>query len=110
MFSFFSESDFGGWFFWFQCRLYLSIVNLIVFSSDVVISVIFIAMLVICLGLFYSRRLLFRIVYMIIVGLIVFINVMALPYSLYSLIGQAVVEIVIIIALFRSERVNSAFF
>lgn len=106
----FPESDFGGWLMWFQMRLYSSIVNLILFSPDVVIAVIFIAMQVICLVLFYSHKQTFRIVYIIIAALVIIINVGGLPNSLPSLIGQAVTEIVIIIALFRSERVNSSFF
>lgn len=110
MFSFFSDSDFGGWLLWFQMRLYSSIGNLLFFSTDIVVSIIFIAMLVICLALFYMRKRTFRIVYIIISGLIIFINIAALPASLYSLIVQAASETVIIFALFRSERVNSAFF
>jgi|GEM_PF-6459978 hypothetical protein len=110
MFNFFSESDFGGWLLLFQMRLYTSILNLIFFSADTVVAVIFVAMLAICLALFYMRKRTFRIVYMIIAGLIIFINIAALPDSLLSLIAQAVVEAVVITALFRSERVNSAFF
>ncbi len=110
MFNLFSNSDFGGWLILFQMRLYSSIVNLLLFSPDIIVSIIFIAMLVICLVLFYMRKRTFRIVYLIISGLIIFINIAALPGSLYSLISQALIEAVVIIALFRSERVNSAFF
>lgn len=106
----FSDSDFGGWLLWFQMRLYTSIVNLIVFPTDTVMVIVFVAMIVICLVLFYSRKRTFRIVYIIIAALVVGINAGALPGSLVPLILQAATELVIIIALFRSERVNSAFF
>jgi hypothetical protein len=99
----------GGWLIWFQFTLYASILNLFFFPTDVVLSVGFIALIVICLYFFYKRRVLFRYVYIAIIVLILILDTRWLPYSSTYMIAQAIEGGIVTIALFLSRRVRNTF-
>jgi hypothetical protein len=102
---------FGGWLILFQLRLYSSVINLLIIPRlDVVLVVLFVAMLAACLVLFYMRRRAFRIVCIIIAVLIAVIGVIGLPHTMPYFVSQLVIEGLIIIALFRARRVDNTFY
>jgi hypothetical protein len=112
--SLFSEDleGFGGWLIFFQIWAFRSIFNLIItlsYSSEPVLPIIFILLVIICMYFFYKRRTLFRFVYIVIAILEMLILLRGYPYTAAYMIIEGVIEVLVITALFMSRRVRNTF-
>ena len=106
----------GGWLIWFQIRCYFTIAFMLyqmVEPAYIPVGVVTVAAIIAVLVLFYMRKLFFRTLYVIANGAGVLVFLMNLPFADSSYIGQTagslIMETIIIIALYRSQRVKNTF-
>lgn len=99
----------GGWLAFFQARMYAGFIPLLVLHTGPALTVLFAAAAVLCIALFYLRRMAFRGAYIVMAALGIVVCVVALPAGLPYMIAQLVLDAAIIPALFQSRRVRETF-
>ena len=105
---------FGGWLIFFQIRIYIGLASMLQIVTThyiplgyKLLDIVIIALSVGTLILFYRKQAVFKIVYIFTVIAVIIMYLIIHEY--YYLIASAIVETIIIIALFRSERVKNTF-
>lgn len=105
---------FGGWLAFFQIRIYIGLASMLQIVTThyiplgyKLLDIVIIALSVGTLILFYRKQAVFKIVYIFTVIAVIIMYLIIHEY--YYLIASAIVETIIIIALFRSARVKNTF-
>lgn len=107
---------FGGWLIWFQIRLYGGVAviaaSIILYGFDY-ITMLQLAMTAASLVFFYLHKVVFRIIFIVGAALghlaTMYLIVYVSGYFLPALIFLLLLDIIIIISLFRSKRVRDTF-
>ncbi len=107
---------FSGWLIWFQIRCYFTIAFMLyqmVEPTIIPVGVVTIAAIIAVLVLFYMRKLFFRTLYVIINGAGVLVFLINLPFAnsinIAQMVFSIIIETIVIIALYRSQRVKNTF-
>lgn len=118
----------GGWLIWFQLRIYSSVLIglsnvLLVLNADrysfvglhtFIYLIVSIVSLVICLVLFYLKKIAFRNIYLFATmgGVLYYITLYLSGFGgiiSSEIVGGIILEIIVCVALFKSARVNNTF-